>query len=109
MSIKSTTESIKYSDAVSSKPVTQNVYEELPPPTEYYKPQPKPKPLPVPARINKSHKPSEPDSTYNVGIVDLKDGVYNEAESHNQFLDALNAWRNSGKPEKKKWQEIEKE
>jgi len=25
-------------------------------------------------------------------------GAYNEAESHQQFLDALNAWRNAGKP-----------
>ena len=38
----------------------------------------------------------------NVGISSLKDGSYNEAESHNGFLDALNAWRNAGKePEKK--------
>ena len=28
----------------------------------------------------------------------LAEGVYNEAESHNGFLEALNAWRNAGKP-----------
>jgi hypothetical protein len=29
----------------------------------------------------------------------LKEGAYNEEESHNGFLEALNAWRNAGKPE----------
>ena len=106
MSIKSTTESIKYSEGVSSRPVTQNVYEELPPPTEYYKPAP-PKPVraPVKALVKRDQA-----SNQNIGMVDLKDGVYNEVESHNEFLDALNAWRNSGKPEKKKkWEMIEEE
>lgn len=28
----------------------------------------------------------------------LLEGQYSEAESHNGFLEALNAWRNSGKP-----------
>ena len=28
----------------------------------------------------------------------LAEGAYNEAESHNGFLEALNAWRNAGKP-----------
>lgn len=32
-----------------------------------------------------------------VGIEELKDGVYNEAESHESFLEALNAWRGAGK------------
>lgn len=32
-----------------------------------------------------------------VGISALKDGAYNEAESHQGFLEALNAWRNAGK------------
>ena len=30
----------------------------------------------------------------------LKNGQYDEGESHNQFLEALNAWRNAGPPEK---------
>lgn len=42
-------------------------------------------------------------------MVDLKEGIYNEVESHNEFLDALNAWRNSGKPVKQKWAAIEEE
>jgi hypothetical protein len=28
----------------------------------------------------------------------LADGAYDEAESHNAFIEALNAWRNEGKP-----------
>lgn len=28
----------------------------------------------------------------------LKDGAYDEGESHNQFLEALNAWRSAGAP-----------
>ena len=31
-------------------------------------------------------------------FVNLADGEYDESESHNGFLDALNAWRNEGKP-----------
>jgi hypothetical protein len=33
-----------------------------------------------------------------VGISALKEGAYNEDESHNGFLEALNAWRDAGKP-----------
>lgn len=29
----------------------------------------------------------------------LLQGAYDEANSHNQFLEALNAWRNAGKPD----------
>ena len=32
-----------------------------------------------------------------VGIFSLKEGQYNESESHEGFLEALNAWRNAGK------------
>ena len=32
-----------------------------------------------------------------VGISALKEGSYSEAESHQGFLEALNAWRNAGK------------
>lgn len=32
-----------------------------------------------------------------VGISALKEGAYDEAESHEGFLEALNAWRNAGK------------
>lgn len=34
----------------------------------------------------------------NIGMNDLLDGQYNEAESHAGFLEALNAWRVQGKP-----------
>jgi hypothetical protein len=30
--------------------------------------------------------------------ANLADGAYDEAESHNAFIEALNAWRNEGKP-----------
>lgn len=33
-----------------------------------------------------------------VNIDALVDGVYNEQEAHESFLEALNAWRNAGKP-----------
>ena len=36
------------------------------------------------------------------GTNSLLAGDYNEAESHNQFLEALNAWRNAGKPQEEK-------
>lgn len=37
------------------------------------------------------------------GTNSLLAGEYNEADSHNAFLEALNAWRNAGKaPEEKK-------
>ena len=31
----------------------------------------------------------------------LKDGTFDEGQSHNQFLEALNAWRNAPKEESK--------
>lgn len=34
--------------------------------------------------------------------VNLKDGVYDEEEQRNSFLQALNAWRNAGKSEEQK-------
>ena len=37
------------------------------------------------------------DNDANVGIPLLKEGVYSEEESHEGFLNALNAWRNAGK------------
>jgi hypothetical protein len=36
-----------------------------------------------------------------VGIKMLKEGNYNENESHEEFLEALNEWRDRGKEEKK--------
>lgn len=59
------------------------------------------------------------ENSANVGMEELKFGEYNEAESHNSFLEALNAWRGAGKkkddePEsaksnkKVKFQEVEK-
>ena len=32
----------------------------------------------------------------------MKDGVYDEGESHEGFLNALNAWRDAGKTDKEK-------
>ena len=54
-----------------------------------------------------------------IGVEELKDGQYDEAESHNSFLEALNAWRGAGKKnddepgstksnKKVKFQEVEK-
>lgn len=42
------------------------------------------------------------DNDANVGIPLLKDGVYDEAESHEGFMNALNAWRNAGKTDQEK-------
>lgn len=42
--------------------------------------------------------PAASSASANVGMDSLKDGAYNEADSHNSFLEALNAWRNAGKP-----------
>ena len=36
-----------------------------------------------------------------VGIKMLKEGNYNEDQSHEDFLEALNGWRDRGKEEKK--------
>jgi hypothetical protein len=39
-------------------------------------------------------------------MADLKDGDYDEADSHASFLDALSAWRTAGKkqhPTPKNW------
>lgn len=37
-----------------------------------------------------------------VGVPSLLDGNYDEGQSHQGFLEALNAWRNVGKDEKPK-------
>lgn len=44
------------------------------------------------------HMPKGNMNTANslVGISSLKEGSYSEAESHNGFLEALNAWRVAG-------------
>lgn len=36
------------------------------------------------------------------GSNSLLEGQYNETDSHKQFLEALSAWRNSGKPQEDK-------
>ena len=33
-----------------------------------------------------------------VNIATLGDGAYDEAEAHESFMEALNAWRTAGKP-----------
>jgi hypothetical protein len=45
--------------------------------------------------VKKQTKISDNDA--NVGIPLLKDGAYDEGESHEGFMNALNAWRNAGK------------
>ena len=50
----------------------------------------------------RTQKPKGPDYSANVGITNLKDGAYDEAESHEGFLNALNAWREAGKPKDEK-------
>ena len=45
---------------------------------------------------NDDRKPQSPSKSHNARS--LLDGEYDEAEAHNEFLQALNAWRNAGKP-----------
>lgn len=72
--------------------MSQNQYEELP----MYEPSNEP-----PKGILKKKKaPETSTSSANVGMDELKDGQYNEAESHESFLEALNAWRTAGKKQK---------
>jgi len=95
-STRSKIEEIKYEDGMSTRPATQVQYEELPGPTE---------PSTIMTEDIHSNNISKkkhvsfkdvPDS--NVGMpATLKEGAYNEEESHNGFLEALNAWRNAGK------------
>lgn len=105
---------IQYKDGISSKPVTNNEYEELPDPhmleqqLKAQKQKEQPGMIPVLKKTNNS----------NVGIEELKDGQYDEAESHKGFLEALNAWRGVAKKDdepastksnkKVKFQEVEK-
>jgi hypothetical protein len=63
-----TEKGISYGEGVSSKPVSNNQYEELPPPEEEHK------------SILKSKKETrgpQPDNS-TVGMVSLKDGTYDE-------------------------------
>ena len=90
------TQDIQYEDGVSSKPVSQNVYEELPPPSEEQEKENKK------VSFAPGTKGSYGGSNDQIGIEKLADGVYNEAESHNGFLEALSAWRNAGKPSEEK-------
>ena len=45
------------------------------------------------------------NDTVGMDNSDMLKGTYNEAESHNSFLEALNAWRKAGKPEESKTDE----
>lgn len=78
---------------MSSKPVSQNVYEELPPPSEETADVGQKKQQPAAAKNSSGGNPND-----SIGITKLADGAYDEAESHTGFLEALNAWRSAGKP-----------
>ena len=79
---------------MSVRPVTKNEYEALPEPnaagggvgTE-----------------NNERKSSmkQGATTGGVQASSLLEGKYDEGESHQQFLEALNAWRNAGKADDK--------
>ena len=96
---------VSYGEGASSRPATKIQYEELPAPTE------------MSSQMNsgvgtstggilKTKESSKKTVTFksdndsNVGIPLLKEGTYNEEESHEGFLNALNAWRNAGKKDK---------
>lgn len=53
-------------------------------------------------KISSNKKPIVSDNAANVGIPLLSEGAYSEAESHEGFLNALNAWRDAGKPDEEK-------
>lgn len=74
---------------VESKPYQKQDLEELPPPAQQ------------PSNL----KPADPwtttANTADTNPENLKEGQFDEQQSHNEFLEALNAWRNAGKePEK---------
>jgi hypothetical protein len=104
-STRSKAESVKYEDGISTRPVTQIDYEELPEPTAEastavmteQKSAKKEKFKEVTRKVTFK---DQVDSQ--VGIEQLKDGQYNEEESHAGFMDALKAWRTAGKPEEEK-------
>ena len=86
-------EEISYGEVGSSKPATKIVYEELPMEKENQ---------PVPGtQPQKSAKQVRFKEDSNVGMPALNEGQYNEAESHNSFLEALNAWRSAGQEKPK--------
>ena len=86
---------IKYSEGMSSRPVTNNDYEELPDPTSS---QETLSTQGSALKVN-SHQHQAPNQVKAlVNVETLGDGVYNEQEAHESFLEALNAWRNAGKP-----------
>jgi hypothetical protein len=71
-------------------------YEELPGPTEPSTIMSESTSKPVEKRKQVTFR-DEPNATVGMG-GSLKEGAYDEAESHNGFMEALNAWRNAGKP-----------
>ena len=76
---------IQYQEGVSSKPVTQHQYEELPDPTKTQE-------APQQSILKPKRQPDGVDNS-KIGMTLLKDGVYDENESHAGFLEALNAFR----------------
>lgn len=102
---------ISYKDGVSSRPVTNHPYSELPGPTTTSsetntgtgvqastEASTKNSQGSIMVAKDHSHMPKGNMNTANslVGISSLKEGSYSEAESHNGFLEALNAWRVAG-------------
>lgn len=97
---------IEYNEGSSIRPVTNNVYEVLPDPTEMSQSTQESN---VPAattnqkepEFQKERKVTFAENTNNslVGVDTLLSGDYNEADSHAGFLEALNAWRKVGKEE----------
>jgi hypothetical protein len=106
------TEEISYKDGVSSRPVTNHPYSELPGPTTTSSETNTGTATQASTEASSNnqgssimastkdhrHMPKGNMNTANslVGISSLKEGAYSEAESHNGFLEALNAWRVAG-------------
>lgn len=59
----------------------QESYSELPPPAQ------------APVKSALKQPKAEAKAVEMKPVVDMKEGEFNEAESHNSFLEALNAWR----------------
>ena len=92
-------DNISYGEGISSKPATNHDYEELPMEeidTSGKAEQQRKSSLKT--KTGGNNLPATSASSANVGMDELKEGAYDEGESHNSFLEALNAWRNAGKP-----------
>ena len=80
---------------MSSRPVTNNDYEELPDPTSS---QETLSTQGSALKANAHEHRAANQVKAMVTISTLGDGAYDEAEDHESFLEALNAWRKAGKP-----------